>query len=266
MALRPAWDPDVDKVKDWVAKVGSNPERPIILVEGPTPAHRASVYRLTRTVQEASSELWLEQGIVVNLTDRFAKERAIGSIIPHQWDILWNLLTLDSLEVEDQMHLLVDQGGIFTEAFRAIWEARFRLDEGRELKNFVDLLSRWMTSSPLSSEERQLLGELGVKSEIETTYERLDLLFFLVTLAHQNELIGTRIVVLDGIDRLLMMGVAKRKAALKELLDFCIVAERWARLGSPLGFILGYSNEHDALESFERSNAKLGAKLRRYVV
>jgi len=262
--LRSSWDPpDIDRVQKWVSQIGVEP-RPLLLIEGPTPAHRASVYRLTKTVQDALADKWLERGIVENLTERFAKIRAFGSIIPHDWDLLWNLLTLDKLEVEEPVRYLIDQGDIFTQAFKAIWEARFRLDEGKELQTFVTTLSRWMTAATLTPEEKTLLGSLGIEHELETTHERLDMLFFLATLARQNELLHPTVLVLDGLERILTQGTAKRKAYLKELHEFLMAVDRWGRLGSPIGFMIGYSNEHDALEGFEKANAKVGEKLRKY--
>ncbi len=264
-ALRSSWvPPDIDHLKKWASSVGSD-ARPLLLIEGPTPTHRASVYRLTKTAQDEMAGKWLERGLVANLTDRISKLRCVGSIIPHEWDLLWNLLTLEQLEVEGPVRDLIDQGDLFTQAFKAIWEARFRLDEGRELQTFVSTLARWMTASKLTEEDRVLLGSLGLENELETTFERLDLLFFLVTLARQNELLYPTVLAIDGLERMVTQGASKRKESLKELYDFCVAAERWGRLGSPLGFMLGYSNEHEALESFERSNAKLGEKLRKYV-
>jgi hypothetical protein len=264
-ALRSSWEPpDIDRLTKWSSVVGLENSKPLLLIEGPTPAHRASIYRLTKTVQAEMASKWLERGLVANLTDRVAKVRAVGSIIPHEWDLLWNLLTLEQLDVVDPVRSLIDQGDLFTQAFKAIWEARFRLDEGRELQTFVSTLSRWMTASELTRADRELLGSLGIENELETTFERLDLLFFLVTLARQNELIYPTVFVFDGLERMVTQGTSKRKASLKEFYDFCLTAERWGRLGSPLGFMLGYSNEHDALEVFEKSNAKLGEKLRKY--
>jgi len=266
-AIKPSWEPDIDRVKKWVSGVGVNPTTPIILIEGPTPTHRSTIYRLTKTVQDDLSGNWLETGLVSNLTERLSKVRSVGSIIPHDWDILWNLLTLEELKVEDgPVRTLVDQGHLFTEGFKAIWEARFRLEEGQELQTFVSTLSRWLTAAPLSPEEKDLLGTLGVENELETVYERLDMLFFLATLARQNDLLFPTVLVVDGIERMLTQGTSKRRELLKEFSDFVMTAERWARLGSPLGFMLGYSNEHEALEGFERANVRFGEKLYKYAL
>lgn len=263
-SIRPNWNPpNIDTLKEWVDGVGTS-DSPILLVEGPTPAHRAAVYRLAKTLQDDKSAAWVEQGVVENLTERLSKVRAIGSIIPHEWDLLWNLLTLEQLEVEEPVRSLIDQGHLFTEFFKAIWEARFQLNEGKDIKPFVTALSRWMTAAPLDSSQKELLGQLGIERELETTFERLDMLFFLVALAKQNELISQLVFVLDGLEKVASLGVSPRRQRSKELLDFFLVADRWARLGAPIGFLLGYSNEHRPLDSLERSNAKLGKRLRSY--
>jgi hypothetical protein len=266
-SIHPSWNPpDVDKAQAWAASLGEGTPKPFLLVEGPTPAHRASIYRLTKTLQDQASTTWLDEGIVENLTARFSKVRAIGSIIPHEWDLLWNLLTLEQVEFEEPLRLLIDQGLVFTEAFKAIWEARSRLDEGREIKNLVTAISRWMTGVKLAPAERRLLGSLGIERELGTPFERLDMLFFLVTLAKQNDLVAPLVLILDGLDRVVTLGVSRRKVMLKELYDFCLAAERWSRLEAPIGFMLGYSDEHRALDAIERANSKLGTKLKSYLV
>jgi hypothetical protein len=238
----------------------------VLLVEGPTPTHRSTIYRLTKTVQDDLSDSWLTEGLVANLTHRISKVRAIGSIIPHEWDLLWNLLTLENLVVEDSLRLLVDQGHLITEAFRAIWEARFRLDEGREVKDVVAALSSWMTCGPLDAPQRELLTQLGITREPGTTFERLDMLFFLLALAKQNELVTQTVFVFDGLDRAVRLGIGKRKQFYKELYDFSVAAERWARLGAPIGFILGYAKDHDPISVIEAAHPKLGRKLRTYAL
>lgn len=263
-SLRPAWTPpDIDRLKAWAEAVGQEPT-PILLVEGPTPAHRAAIYRLTRTVQDDLSDSWLDEGLVKNLSHRLSKVRAIGSITPHKWDLLWNLLTLETLEVEEPLRTLIDQGHLITEAFKAIWEARFRLDEGREVKDVVSAISNWMTGDTLTTDQRALLGTLGITREPTTAFERLDMLFFLVALAKQNDLLTSTVFVFDGLEKAVMKGASRRKELLKETFDFCVAAERWARLGAPIGFLFGYAGDHKPLDAIERSNAKLGAKLKKY--
>ncbi len=265
-SLRPSWDPPaIDRLQEWASRVGQDPS-PVLLVEGPTPTHRATLYRLTKTVQDDLSDSWLTEGLVQNLTHRLSKVRAIGSIIPHEWDLLWNLLTLETLEVEDPLRLLVDQGHLITEAFRAIWEARFRLDEGREVKDVVSALSKWMTCGELDVGQRKLLTELGITREPSSTFERLDLLFFILALAKQNELVTSTVFVFDGLDRVTRLGIGRRRAFYKELFDFSVAAERWARLGAPIGFMLGYSKDHDPLNVIESAHPKLGRKLRSYAL
>lgn len=262
-SIHPKWDPKLPKLQDWVDKIGKEPS-PILLVEGPTFSHRLTIYRMVKTIQDKLSDTWIEQGIVNNLTQRAQKVRSIGSITPHDWDLLWNLLTLETLEINEPVRTLVDQGHLCTELFKALWEARFRLDEGQEVKTFVQAISKWMTAETLTPQQKGLLGSLGIQHSVETTYERLDVLFFLITLAHQNDLLSNLIFVLDGLDKVVTQGVGQRKLLLKELFDFCIAAERWSRLGAPIGFMLGYSAEHKPLDSIQRSNLKLGQKLKQY--
>lgn len=265
-SLRPQWDPSQSSgLEMWVKNLGREDQRPIILVEGPTPAHRQTLYRLARIPSKAIDQKWVEQGLVDNLSERLSATRCIGSIAPHSWDLIWNFLTLEELVVEEPLRSLIDQGLLFTQAFKAIWEARFMLKEGQDIRQLVEAFTGWVTSTSLSEESKRLLDKMGIERELSTPFERLDMLFFLATWAAQNQLISNQLFVIDGLDRALTQGTARRKQLLKELDHFCTSAERWSKLGSPLGFVLGYSNEHKALAGIERSNARLGAKLQRYV-
>lgn len=264
-SLRPQWDPSQSSgLEVWAKNIGQEDQRPIILVEGPTPAHRQALYRLALIPAKDLDQKWIEQGLVENLTERFSNLRCIGSIVDRPWDVIWNFLTLQDLVVEEPLKALIDQGLLFTQAFKAIWEARFLLKEGRDARQLVEAFAGWVTAAPLTAESKRLLDRLGVERELSTPYERLDMLFFLATWAAQNHLIGRQLFVIDGLDRALTQGTARRKQLLKELDHFCTSAERWSKLGSRLGFVLGYSDEHKALAGIIRSNARLGMKLQRY--
>lgn len=264
-SIRPKWDPQQSNgLEAWVKRLGREGQRPIVLVEGPTPAHRQALYRLARITSKDLDQKWVEQGLIENLTERLSNLRCIGSIAAHPWDLIWNFLTLEDLVVEQPLQALIDQGLLFTQAFRAIWEARFLLKEGRDIQGLVEAFAGWVTAAPLSPESKLLLDGLKVERELSTPFERLDMLFFLATWAAQNQLIPNQLFVIDGLDRALTQGTARRKQLLKELDHFCTSAERWHKLGSPLGFVLGYSDEHKALSGIEKSNVKLSDKLKRY--
>lgn len=264
-SLRPQWDPQQSNgLEVWVKNLGRENQQPIILVDGPTPAHRQALYRLAHISSKDLDQRWVEQGLVDNLTERFSNIRCVGSIAAHPWDLVWNFLTLEDLTVEEPLRALIDQGLLFTQAFKAVWEARFLLKEGRDIRQLVEAFSGWVTAAPLSPESKLLLDGLKVERELSTPFERLDMLFFLATWAAQNSLIPNQLFVIDGLDRALTQGTARRKQLLKELDHFCTSAERWNKLGSPMGFVLGYSNEHQGLTGIGRSNSKLGFKLARY--
>jgi hypothetical protein len=264
-SLRPQWDPPGTALEEWAKRLGQDGQRPIVLIEGPTPAHRQALYRLAKIESKDLDSGWIDQGLVENITVRFSKLRCIGSIVARPWDLLWNFLTLEELVVEEPLKALIDQGLLFTQAFKAIWEARFLLREGRDIRALVEAFSGWVTAAPLTQESKQLLDQLGIERELATPFERLDMLFFLATLAAQNQLLSYQLFVIDGLDRAVTAGTARRKELLKELDHFCTSAERWSKLGAPVGFVLGYSNEHRALAAIEKSNSKLGDKLKRYL-
>jgi hypothetical protein len=265
-SLRPHWEPPPSgALENWVNRIGEEGQRPIVLVEGPTPAHRQALYRIAKIKSKDLDSSWIDRGVVEELTERFSHIRCIGSIGARPWDLIWNFLTLEELVVEEPLKDLIDQGLLFTQAFRAIWEARFLLKEGRDIQPLVEAFTGWITASTLTPEAKTVLGNLGIERELSTPFERLDMLFFLAALAHQNHLVDRLLFVLDGLDRAVTQGTTRRRELLKELDHFCTSADRWSKLDAPIGFVLGYSNEHRALNAIEKSNSKLGDKLQRYL-
>jgi hypothetical protein len=251
-------------VCSWASTVGQGASP--ILVLGESDRKQLEVYESIEDPAYASmnASKWVTTGLVANLTQRISKLKMKGSLIPHDWDLIWSLLTLSDVNIErnDALRALLDQGSMFTEAFRAIWEAKFLFNEGQIVAHVVDLLSKWVSNEALTSEDRELLGQLKVTHEVTTPSGRLDVLFMLMTLANQNDLLDRLVLPLEGLDKILGLGLVTRKVALEELYEFFLAADRWARLGSPVGFIFTYTRP-DTLEQLGRSHRKLGKQLKR---
>lgn len=263
-SIRPEWEPNLDLVHTWAKAVGTEDKlSPVLLVGGPTPSHRATLFRLAGSPSVVNG--WIEKGLVDALTRSFSKARCVGSIIPHEWDILWSLLTLKGLQVEEPVRSLIDQGLIFTEVFKGLWEARFCLNEDCEIKDLVGTLSRWVSADELTDADRKRLGKIGIDHELTTAYERLDILFFLAALAKHNDLTDGLIFIVDELDRAVLQSANRKKSLLRELSEFCLSVDRWNRLGAPIGFMVGYSSEHPPFESLSRSNTKLGSRFSSYL-
>lgn len=248
--IRLNWNPpSAQRVERWFQQVGQEGSTPIILIEGPTPAHRATVYRMLEN-QEPVAKEWVRVGLVNAVTERFSTVQAEGSRLPYRWGLLWNLLLIEELVVEDQLELLVNQGLAVTDVFRGLWEARFQLREGHGVYGVIETLSSWMTAANLTQDQRAFLDKVRIKSVVESNYERLDMLLFLATLCRQNHLLDRLTLIVDGIDR------SPERA--QELYDLCLTVERWARLGSPVGLVLGY----ESLKCFR--GTQLATTLRKY--
>jgi len=252
-------------VAAWASKVGQAGTSPILLLEE---SDRKSLELYERVEDPAYSsvgaETWLASGLVENLTQRFSSLKMKGSLISHPWDLIWSLLTLTDFNIEtnDALRVLIDQGSLFTEAFRAVWEARFLLTEGHIVAPVVELLSKWVSHRMLFIREREQLMQLKITNELTTPSARLDVLFMLLTLASQNNLLDRLVLPLEGLDKVLDLGLVQRKAGLQELYEFVLAADRWARLGSPVGFVITYTHP-DTIARIGRAHRQLGKMLLR---
>jgi len=251
--------PDMDKMSGWAACVGQD-SLPILLARDPG----STLYGLTGALQDAPDKHWVTEGLINNMTRRIAS--LSGS---YEWDLLWRLLSLEDLDVSGSQRLLIDQGHLITEMFKMIWEARFLLNEGQEVSSVVLSTLNWMTSHTSEGSQQALidrlfLSSLDVTLKPTTNHDRLDLLFFLISLAQQNGLVGNVVLVLDGLDRILLDD-STIQARLNEMFDVCLTSERWSRLGTHVGLIIGYSSGR-VLNAVKKLHPRLETRLRSCLV
>jgi hypothetical protein len=123
----------------------------------------------------------------------------------------------------------------------------------------VDALIHWMTWAELVGKDRELLGKLRLSRPLQSDEERLDILFFLLALARQNGVIGPAIVVFDDLGLALRQGHHARRQLLADTLKLILAAERWDRLGTAFGIVLGL--DPGVLATLKEYNPKLGAKV-----
>lgn len=261
------WDtPDRGSVQDWVRSLDE--QGPALLtIEGPSPIHRAEAYRwvfdqkLGWTAGDTGNidTSWVKEGFVEALTQRLAFATRDGS-----WQLFHALLDVPDFAVEEPLRSLVDQGFRFTEFFKAIWEARHLLQEGRDkdATQLVNALIHWMTAQDLTPKDQVLLEKVQISRELISVQDRLDMLFFLLALAQQNGLIDRTVVVFDSFELALRQGADARRSLLKEMTNVLTAADRWTRLGARVGIVLGFTKAHGTMTSLKRYSPKLHTRVR----
>ena len=230
-------------------------ETPILILEGPA-SERAEAYA------------WLRQNHTVVLgRDGWLGVGALGDFAFHvsrlggDWSLLWGLCDVDDFVVDEPLREMIDQGSQYTELFRAIWEVRFLLDEGHDVRAYIEALARWTTEG----EESDQLQRLRIRSR-PNPRQRIDLLLFLLALAQQSNLLDAPpVFVFDGLDRALEQAAEPRRFLLRGLLEMIDAIEGWASLGSPAGVLVGLAQPKKTLRQLRRRNAKLHRKIQRHL-
>lgn len=247
------WHPPLSsRIQGWQGQLSLDGPR-VLAVEGPTSTHREEVYR-TCGAGKRDGDGWLVRSVQAHFVDQFWT--LLGD-----WGLLWGVTDVKELILDDPLHGLVDQGFRFTEVFQALWEIRFLRDEGRDVRSLMMALVDWFSMRPLNAGQQDLLARSKITRELSTPQEQLDVLFFLSALAHQNDVLQNAVVVFDGLDRALGQAPKPCKKLLRDLLGLVTTAERWGRLGSPLGLAIGYHADGGTLGSLERANRKLWHKI-----
>lgn len=248
--------PPAATVQDWVLRLSERGDA-LLTMSGPNPTMRAEAFRLCYTVPGLTvlgntkyPQDWVTKGILTDLTQR------VRGLTPTPWGLVWDLLSVEDFVVEDPLKGLIDQGFRFTGCFKALWEARFLHREKRpkETMQLLGALIRWMTAAELTPEHKTLLTNVGVKHMLNET-ECMDMLLFVLALAYQNGLTDRSVFVFDGIEQ------AKKKDVLRKLADTVTVFERWTRLGSAAGIVLGLNPENKAIDAITAMNPRLGKKI-----
>ena len=167
------------------------------------------------------------------------------------WRLLWGLVALPDLMVEEPLRSMVDRGhSVFHWLFRGIWEARFILREQNDLTQvdaLIEALGTWASGRVLEASDEVLLTPI-VQRRLGSEQERVSMLCFLLMLAAQNGLLSKSFLLLDRIER-------AESDQLKELFLVLQGCLPWAKMpGFPLGILVGWSGDSTKLK---RSNAKL---------
>lgn len=186
--------------------------------------------------------------------------RRLSAFTPQTWDWVHETLLAPTFMMEDALKSIVDQDSmLITSLYRALWEVRFLLQEGQDAQPLFRTILRWMGGASLSEEDHRLLSDAGIDRETHSTQERLDLTFFLMTMAHQNGVFDRAVLVFDGLETGIRLAQDRRKKLLHELPELIATAHRWSRLNSGVGLVLGLNANESvmaALRSYKPALAK----------
>ena len=275
--------PPVEPVIKWTLRFHDEGKRPgMLVVPGATAHDRLGFYRKylsdewasfrPETVEDVIGDPardWVDQTILTNFCGRLAMaklpaeaKRDLPDWFPPPvwaWEFIWALAACPTFKTEEPLRGLVDQSHyLFHEVYRVLWELRFRLRENKAHEPTIEFFTavvRWLTSSHLSTADLAMLEAAGVTRRVTSERERLDVLFFLITLAEHNALLNRYVVCFDGLERALR---PEKRPLLRELSTFLVTLDRWIRLAqTPVGVLIGMDTSSRQMSSLRKLNAKL---------
>lgn len=215
---------------------------------------------------------WLDRGALASLTERVATMKVppgtrhdfnLDALVAPEWELLWSLIVVDTLIVEEPLRSLVDHSSDpISAVHKALWEARFLFREHPTLDpaaTFVETMVRWMTGAELKDDDIERLTLAGIHRRIERDSEKLDVLCFILTLAAQNGAVTRTIFLFDAVESALR---PECRPMLRQLLGVLRIADRWVRMGgSPIGFFLGFNATPENRARLRKLNAALADRV-----
>jgi hypothetical protein len=251
-----------------------------LVVPGATPFDRQSVLKQysegawTRfhpgTLIDANptaTKGWFRAGVLDNLFTRASRlsmpAMEKGLVAPWYprgtglWDLLWGLVAIEDWLVEEPLRSMIDQSFYLVhDVHKALWEVRFIAREQPTLDAadvFMGAVIRWLSGETLGEGDRKALAALGI-DRLVAENERLGVLLFLFTLAYQNGLLERMVFVFDNLESALH---PSERSTLRQLHVLLETGRRWARLGSPVGFLIGFTGSRSDLSLLGKLNSKL---------
>ena len=179
-----------------------------------------------------------------------------------QWEVLWGLLACSYLVIENDNPLwsLLDQGERpIVEVIRSLSTFRALAAETADPQRarfLVEAFGHWIDGTPLWSlpfAERELLRQACPYSF--STEERLEAIQFILTLAKQNEVVGTFGLSFDGVENIALLDQAE------DLYKFILSCEKWVHLSSPLCPVLGWREAKEDVKGLRKIHSRLTTRL-----
>ncbi len=231
----------------WLAALDDNRASSLFILEGPTSSHRRRrIYDLCPK-NSLFLEDWLAKGIQHDLSLQLSnlfRQESVG--------LLGNFLLSEDIIVEYPLLSLVDQGFQYTSLFKALWEIKFLFREESERAFFLLTgLERWLSGNSLRPHDQLALQKVGILKPLQSYKERLDMFFFLLTLARQQGFRTNLTVVVDGLECLAHVEPSIRQLRLQELYELYRLAEQWLQYKSGVGIVFGLAKSQAFSEAIQ---------------
>jgi hypothetical protein len=221
-------------------------------------AGRMDRLRVVPSAEECPFSLpthWLQEPQVETVRQMLGTQTSMGK------SLLRSLITTEDFQVEGSVRSMVDKGFYLVHSlFQALLEARFAHTEGQEALAVAleHTIIRWVSSEPLEAADYALLNQVRVQRLVKSEHERMDLLLCLATIASQSGLVGPVVLGYGELEEALY---AHCRPALRQLCDVLGDVDRWSKLGSPVGVVVGFRNGRRDLPSLRRLNPKLAERI-----
>lgn len=220
--IRSEWkEPKKEDVQEWALGRKSR----LAAISGPTTTHRMRVYNwlIPLPVLVVQSGRWVDNGVY-------------PSILPKSgvWSQLQALVHSEApLIVDEPLQSIVDHEGPYASLLQAILDLRIQLLSDIPTDPGIRRIVHWMTES----QPQEGLPPLRVQQQLE-------LFFFLLALATQNECLRQQVVfILDGAENIVWLSNKQQTSRFQALKKVAELADQWAQLGCPVGILVGFSEQ-----------------------
>jgi hypothetical protein len=151
------------------------------------------------------------------------------------WQLLWGLGVVNHLARPEQLFDLADRRhSVYAQAMALLGDLRYAVAMGEReqqaARSTFETLVRWLQGEEAQAHDAILSGPLDRLDD----GDRIEALLFLLALARHNRLIGSLVVVLDGLEDI------EARRGMDDLYVLLSAASKWAALGSPIGLVVGW--------------------------
>lgn len=264
----------VSGLVQWVSDLPSSERAPVFFLSGDQTLQGLSQYLAWSQMHPGAIDdvfgyairSWVRESLWESLLDRVrvAKPAFTERLPawfppePEVWELLWGIGSVSEFVVEEPLRAIVDQKAYLAhEFYRLLWEVRFLVRENLNLskaQSLVQNITKWAFGE--GPPDRGFFSDYNVPVLDLTLSQRYDLLWMLLTVAHQNGLFTRYMIGMDGLSEALEVPTSSQ-----EVETMISTLERWVLRGnSPVGvLILNFdAASSENLEKLHRSCPVVG--------